>query len=141
MAFDSSQGSEPTATINVTPLVDVVLVLLVVLMVTASTAVSEALPLDLPKASASNSPEPTLLRVGISADGRLSLDGAAPDQPITLEAVRDAAKLAARGDAGARAAIAADGNARHQRVIDVMDALRQGGVTRLAVQTSPEPAP
>jgi biopolymer transport protein ExbD len=141
MAFDAGHGSEPTASINVTPLVDVVLVLLVVLMVTASTAVSEALPLDLPKASASNSPEPTLLRVGISADGRLSLDGAAPGEPVTLEAVRARASLAARSDAGARAAIAADGNARHQRVIEVMDALRKGGVTRLAVQTAPESAP
>jgi biopolymer transport protein ExbD len=141
MAFEAGSGNEPTAAINVTPLVDVVLVLLVVLMVTASTAVSEALPLDLPKASASNRPEPTLLRVGIAADGRLSLDGSTAGQEVTLEAVRAAASVALRGDSDARAAIAADGNARHQRVIDVMDALRQGGITRLAVQTSPEPVP
>lgn len=138
MAFDT--GSTETASINITPLVDVVLVLLVVLMVTASTAVSEALPLDLPKASTSaGNQEATLLRVGVAADGRLSLDGS--DEAVTLDAVRAAATRAKKNDDGARAAIAADGNARHQRVIEVMDALRKGGVTRLAVQTSPEPVP
>lgn len=149
MAFDSngSDGS-PVASINVTPLVDVVLVLLVVLMVAAAGAISEALPLDLPEAS-SGGQEPSILRVGIAADGRLSIDGQALDggrldarntsgEAASLEAVQAAAVRALSNDKFARAAIAADGGARHKSVIAVMDALRKGGISRLAIQVSPE---
>jgi biopolymer transport protein ExbD len=153
MAFDSNGGDgSPVANINVTPLVDVVLVLLVVLMVAAAGAISEALPLDLPEAG-SGGQQASLLRVGIAADGRLSIDGAAIDgeaidgkaegsqsTPVetSLKAVQAAAARAVQNDKSARAAIAADGGARHKSVIAVMDALRKGGISKLAIQVSPE---
>lgn len=134
MAFDGNDSGEAGLTsINITPLVDVVLVLLVVLMVAASGAVSEALPLDLPTAS-SGQQQQTVLRVSVAQDGALSLDGS----PTDLDTLREAARRAARADAGARAAIAADGAARHERVIAVIDLLRTSGVTRLAFLVSPE---
>ncbi len=150
MAFDSNGGDgSPVASINVTPLVDVVLVLLVVLMVAAAGAISEALPLDLPEAG-SGGQQASLLRVGIAADGRLSIDGEAIDgkaggsqsTPVetSLAAVQSAAARAVKNDKSARAAIAADGGARHKSVIAVMDALRKGGISRLAIQVSPEAA-
>ncbi len=148
MAFDSNGGDgSPVASINVTPLVDVVLVLLVVLMVAAAGAISEALPLDLPEAG-SGGQQASLLRVGIAADGRLSIDGEAIDgksggtqsTPVetSLAAVQSAAARAVKNDKSARAAIAADGGARHKSVVAVMDALRKGGISRLAIQVSPE---
>lgn len=139
MAFDShGDPHAPSATINVTPLVDVVLVLLVVLMVAAAGAISEALPLDLPEAGSGGQTQ-TLLRVGIAADGRLSLDGQTPGAgESTLEGVQRAAERARKNDPNARAAIAADGGARHERVVAVMDALRKGGISRLAIQVAPE---
>jgi biopolymer transport protein ExbD len=134
MAFDGKDSDDAGLTsINVTPLVDVVLVLLVVLMVAASGAVSEALPLDLPGASSGQN-QPTMLRVGVAADGSLSLDGT----PTDADTLRQAAREAARSDAQARAAIAADRGARHERVIAVIDLLRTSGVTRLAFLVSPE---
>ena len=59
MAGSGSRGGEPIYGINVTPLVDVVLVLLIILMVTSSYAVSKSLPLRLPKASTGQSSETT----------------------------------------------------------------------------------
>ena len=132
MAFDAGHGDEPVTSINVTPLVDVVLVLLVVLMVAASGAISEALPLDLPSASTGSS-ESSLLRIGIAADGSLSVDGRIAD----LAAVRSAAERATAQGGDARAAIAADGAARHQRVVEVLDTLRSSGISRLAFQVTP----
>lgn len=142
MAFDpGNESGAPIASINVTPLVDVILVLLVVLMVAASGAISEALPLDLPQA-ASGKQEPTLLRVGIGPDGALSLDGRAlGNRPASLGFIRDAAADALEHDAGVRAAIAADGAARHEQVVAVMDALRQGGIEKLAIQVSAQATP
>lgn len=133
MAFDPESSDAPVTSINVTPLVDVVLVLLVVLMVAASGAISEALPLDLPSASTGGA-ESSMLRIGIAADGALSVDG----QVANLGAVRSAAERAAAGGREARAAIAADGAARHQRVIEVIDTLRSCGINRLAFQVSPK---
>lgn len=133
MAFDAGPENEPVTSINVTPLVDVVLVLLVVLMVAASGAISEALPLDLPSASTGSSTESSLLRIGIAADGSLSVDGQLAD----LATVCHAAERATAQGGDARAAIAADGAARHERVVEVLDTLRSGGISRLAFQVSP----
>lgn len=133
MAFDANDSADaPMTGINVTPLVDVVLVLLVVLMVAASGAISEALPLDLPTAVNGQSSAP-LLRIAIAADGSLVVDGETTDLPGLLRA----AKNARSQDADARAAIAADGAARHEQVVAVLDTLRGSGLTRLAIQVSP----
>lgn len=135
MAFEANSnasGDAPVTGINVTPLVDVVLVLLVVLMVAASGAISEALPLDLPSAATGQATDSVLLRVGIGADGALSIDGRVAD----LEELRRAVQLAQTKDPEVRAAIAADGGARHEQVVAVLDTLRAGGLTRVAIQVS-----
>lgn len=133
MAFDGNGNDGPLTAINVTPLVDVVLVLLVVLMVAASGAISEALPLELPNAQ-SGQEQATVLRVAIAADGRLSVDG----EPADLEGLRRASESALKQSPEARAAVAADGSARHERVIAVLDVLRSTGLTRLAFLVTPE---
>lgn len=133
MAFDGNGNDGPLTAINVTPLVDVVLVLLVVLMVAASGAISEALPLELPNAQ-SGQEQATVLRVAIAADGRLSVDG----EPADLEGLRRASESALKQNPEARAAVAADGSARHERVIAVLDVLRSTGLTRLAFLVTPE---
>lgn len=135
MAFEThGPGDAPMTGINVTPLVDVMLVLLVVLMVAASGAVSEALPLDLPKAT-SGQVHTTPLRVAISADGTLAVDG----KPTDLAGLARIAERLRSRDEAARATLAADGAARHERVVAVLDALRSSGLTRLAIQVSPTP--
>src|SRR5690606_41297249 len=107
--------------------------LLVVLMVAADGAITEPLPPELLWASTGSSTQSSLLRNGIAADGSHSADGQLAD----LATVRHAAERATAQGGDARAAIAADGAARHERVVEVLDTLRSGGISRLAFQVSP----
>jgi biopolymer transport protein ExbD len=93
--------------INVTPLVDITLVLLVILMVTASYVASKAIPLDLPKGATAEA-TPVTLSVSIDKDGKTYLDAALIDE-ATLRARIRAARAA---DPETRAVIAADGRTR-----------------------------
>jgi biopolymer transport protein ExbD len=123
--------------INVTPLVDIVLVLLIIFIVTAKFVVSPAVPLDLPRASQSEEVQ-TILAVSITADGELLLDG----QPASNADLRTRARAAVERDEALRAVIQADGEARHRQVIAVLDALKASGVERVAFgAVRPEPAP
>ncbi|MBK7533769.1 MAG: biopolymer transporter ExbD [Myxococcales bacterium] len=124
--------------INVTPLVDIVLVLLVILMVTASYVASQSIPLELPRA-ATGEAAPQLLAVTIDQHGAISLDASPIDERALREHVRRMQRQA--GGAALTAAIAADGRARHAQVVRVVDVLRQERVTRFAlhVEAAPEP--
>ena len=114
--------------INVTPLVDVVLVLLVVLMVTASYVVSHTLPLDLPQARTGESTS-GVLRISIDRQGTVYVD----DRAVADAELRSLAQEASRADKNCRALIGADGDTRHQAVIRVVDALRAAGVSYFAI--------
>jgi biopolymer transport protein ExbD len=131
--FAQASSDEEIVGINVTPLVDVVLVLLVVLMVTAGYIASRAIPVDLPKA-ATGETVPQTLALSIDQAGVLYLDGQALSQ-AEIQARVGAAKRA-RPDL--RAVIAADGRVPHQRVILAIDLLRQEHVTEFALDVRPE---
>ncbi|MFB6265118.1 MAG: ExbD/TolR family protein [Bradymonadaceae bacterium] len=119
--------------INVTPLVDIMLVLLIIVMVTARFASSSAMPLDLPQASESTSVQ-TIFAVTLPADGQMRVDGERVD-PARLER-RAARALDKKPDL--RAVIQADGDVPHRRVMETMDALRAAGLTRVAFATTKE---
>lgn len=121
--------------INVTPLVDIMLVLLIIFMVTARLVDSPAVPLDLPKASQSEDVQ-TIFAVSITAGGALLLDGA-PTDAATLQ---ERARRALATDPELRAVIQADGAVSHRQVIAVLDGLKEAGLTRVAFGTvRPEP--
>ena len=124
------------AAINVTPLVDVVLVLLIILMVTASyVADKDSIPMELPKAATGdNSTVPSTLSVSIDKDGRFYLDA----QQLTLEQMRGRVREAYNKDHETRAVIAADGRVSHSEVVKVIDLLRQEKVTKFAINVRPE---
>ena len=133
-ATSMSPGDDDMITgINVTPLVDVVLVLLVILMVTASYVVSRSIPVELPKGASAES-VPTTLSISIDKDGAIFLDA----QPIADPALRARIREAASADPETRAVIAADGRTTHARVVRVIDLLRQESVTRFAINVEPE---
>jgi biopolymer transport protein ExbD len=119
--------------INITPLVDVVLVLLVVLMVTASYLASHSIPVDLPKGATGEATN-TVLGVSVTRDGTVFLDGQAVDDG----AFRQRVHTAHEADSEVRAVIAADGSAAHRSVVHVIDLLRQERVTRFALNVDPE---
>ncbi|MGE5337170.1 MAG: ExbD/TolR family protein [Gemmatimonadota bacterium] len=125
--------SQPMAEINVTPLVDVMLVLLVIFIITAP-LLTYALKLDLPDvkaAPASSSTEP--VRLSIDASGVIFLDA----QPIEADALR--LKL---GEVAARTPVPevqlrADKSARFERVALVMSLAQEAGLTRIGFVTEP----
>jgi biopolymer transport protein TolR len=129
--------------INVTPLVDVALVLLIIFMVTARLVVAPnaALKLTLPTASTSEQVTP-VFAVTLTRDGATRVNG---------EVVPTEADFLARARAEhqrhpeLRAVIQADGEVHHARVVKTMDVLSQAGVTQIAFAVQPDteatPAP
>lgn len=119
--------------INVTPLVDVTLVLLVILMVTASYVVSRSIPLELPR-GASGETTPTTLTVSIDKTGQTFLDA----EPIEEAALQLKVRSARQADPETRAVIAADGRVNHAQVVRVIDLLRREDVTKFAFNVDPD---
>jgi biopolymer transport protein ExbD len=119
--------------INVTPLVDVALVLLVILMVTSSYLVSRTIPVDLPKGVTSEA-TPTTLALTIDKSGAFYADGVPVDEVGLRQRIRG--ERAKKPDL--RAVIAADGSSQHRSVVKVIDLLRQEKVTRFAINVQPE---
>jgi biopolymer transport protein ExbD len=134
MAGSASSGDddEIIASINVTPLVDIVLVLLIVLMVTSSYLVNKSISVELPKAATGETVTPTL-SISIDVDSKLYLDGQAIDTPALRERIRAAYK----SDPEVKAIISADGRVAHAQVVSVIDMLRLEKVTKFAINTSP----
>ena len=137
MATQTTDSSdEMISGINVTPLVDVVLVLLVVLMVTASYLASHAIPVDLPK-GATGEATTSILGISVTRDGALFLDGNRVDD----DAFRAQVRRLRSADNDVRAVIAADGGSAHRDVVHVIDLLRREHVTRFALNVDPEVVP
>ena len=128
-----NSDDEMISGINVTPLVDVVLVLLVVLMVTATYVASRSIPVDLPRAATSEATA-SVLAIALDRDGTLYLDGA----KVSMALLRERVRQARLRDPEVRAIIAADEQTRHGRVVVAIDMLRQEGVSRFAINVEPE---
>jgi biopolymer transport protein ExbD len=124
----ASSSDESITGINVTPLVDVVLVLLVVLMVTATYLASKSIPVDLPRGKTGEA-NAAPLTVSLTKAGSLYVDGV----PCSEDQLRQKLQSARRADPELRAVIAADGAVPHRRVIGVIDLLRQEHVERFAI--------
>lgn len=134
MAQQSTDSADEMITgVNVTPLVDVVLVLLVILMVTASYLASHAIPVDLPK-GATGEATTSILSVSVTRDGYLFLDAKRVDDKTFRRLVHEARER----DSEVRAVIAADGSTAHRDVVHVIDLLRLEQVTRFALNVDPE---
>ena len=126
-------GNEAITGINVTPLVDIMLVLLIIFMVTAKLIVSKSVPLDLPKA-ASGSDIQTVFSIVLAADGTTQIDSknATGDDAILAQA-----RAAREKNPELRAIIKADSSVPHGRVIHVLDLLKQAQVAKIAFGVSP----
>jgi biopolymer transport protein ExbD len=119
--------------INVTPLVDVTLVLLIIFMVTAKIIVAQGMPMDLPKA-ASGEVVQTVFSVELTTDGKALVDS----KPIPNDdAISGLAKEAKIKNKDLRAVIRADRKVEHGRVIRVLDLLKTAGVAKIAFAVSP----
>lgn len=134
--FSSGKPNQPITGINVTPLVDITLVLLIIFMVTAKLVISRAMPMDLPKAATGDEVQ-EIFSVSLAETGVTTVDGQPVEDDAALLAL---AKKAQTSKPELRAVVRADGNVPHSRVMHTLDVLRQAGVARVAFAVSPGPA-
>jgi biopolymer transport protein ExbD len=115
--------------INVTPLVDVMLVLLVVLMVASTYIVAQTLKVQLPKARVTDgtAEKPTTVQILKTGEFRLN------EQPIDDRGLEEKLKTAAAADAEMSLVVSADKEAQHGMVVHVMDIAKVAGITKFAI--------
>ena len=138
MAFgrlERNPGSQPMSDINMTPLIDVMLVLLVIFIITAPLMTS-SLKLDLPRSdAAASSDAPAFVALAISADGQLYLG----DQPLPAEQARQlvAARVrdAARKDPQTEVQLRADSRVPYGRVAELIGWVQDAGLSRIGFVT------
>jgi biopolymer transport protein TolR len=131
---DDDDGGGMISGINVTPLVDITLVLLIIFMVTATYIVRQAIQIDLPRAANAGESTGTTLAVMLTKDGDIYLDGHKSDET----GLRDAARNAAAKDKDTRVIIGADKNALHGAVVHVLDLIKGEGIAKFAINIEKE---
>jgi biopolymer transport protein ExbD len=133
--FGSSGGDDELISgINVTPLVDIVLVLLIIFMVTATYIVRATVEVDLPRAAHGGEVTGTTLAVVLTREGDLYLDGVKRTEGELVARTREAVAK----DKDARVIISADRSALHGAVVRVIDVVKGAGVSRFAINVEKE---
>jgi biopolymer transport protein TolR len=130
--LERARASAPMSDINMTPLIDVMLVLLVIFILTAPLMTSN-LPLNLPKAGGQPTDSaPSALNVGLNAQGQLFLD----DKPVERAALSERAKTAAQRSADTEVRLQADEKVPYGQVAELMALLQEAGLTRIGFITT-----
>ena len=134
MAFgrlERDAGSRPMSDINMTPLIDVMLVLLVIFIITAP-LLTTSLKLDLPKAEGGRPNDaPRFVAVAIDAQGRLFLGDEAVERDALAQRVREAAQR----DPATEVQLRADAAVPYGRVAELIGLLQQAGLSRIGFVT------
>ena len=139
MAFgrlERNPGSRPMSDINMTPLIDVMLVLLVIFMITAP-LMTTSLKLDLPKAEGARpSDAPQFIAVAINAQGQLFVG----DEAVTSEQLLKRAREAAQRDPMTEVQLRADSRVPYGRVAELIGLVQDAGLSRVGFVTEAAPA-
>ena len=146
MAFgrlERNPASQPMSDINMTPLIDVMLVLLVIFIITAP-LMANSLKLDLPKVeSAGSSDAPAFVAMAIDSQGRLFLGDQPLDPARARELVAARVRDAARRDPATEVQLRADSRVPYGRVAELIGWVQDAGLSRIGLVTeaqSPAPA-
>lgn len=135
MAFGSSERgtSSPLAEINMVPLIDVMLVLLVIFIITAP-LLTHSVKINLPKASSqANQTKPDNVQVAIRANGETFWNG----ETVELSELEGRMRRVARGESQPDLHIRADRKTEYERVVEVMSMAARAGMTRIGFVTDP----
>jgi biopolymer transport protein TolR len=134
MAFgrlERSSGPAPMSDINMTPLIDVMLVLLVIFIITAPLMTS-SLKLDLPKTDAATpTAAPTFIAVSIDSSGKLFFG----DETLTREQLMQRVITAAKGNPQLEVQLRADQKVPYGQVADLIGLVQKAGLTRIGFVT------
>ncbi|MCK6549669.1 biopolymer transporter ExbD [Myxococcota bacterium] len=131
MAAAQQDDDEVITSINVTPLVDIVLVLLIIFMMTASYIVTPAIRVELPKAASAESVVQSLLALVLTREGDLFLN----NQKVTDDELRAFIRTSKAEGKDLEAVIAADASVRHGRVVGLIDLIKAEGIVKFAINT------
>ena len=139
MAFSSGSGGGPMADINVTPLVDVMLVLLIIFMITAP-LMTHKVVVKLPEATLSTKPPPLKVppvTVAIKTDGSRFWN----DVPVTASALDQNIGVLVQRDPQPQVNVRADKDTKYGLINDTVQTLRKGGVRKVGFVSGPEHGP
>jgi len=136
MAFSSNSGGGPMADINVTPLVDVMLVLLIIFMITAP-LMTHKVQVKLPEATLQDKPDdlktaPVTLTV--KASGELFWN----DEPVSKDRLDQYLAVVVQKDPQPRVDVRADKNTKYGIINDAVQTVRKSGIRKVAFVSSPE---
>lgn len=126
----NSDDNAPLSSINITPFVDVVLVLLVIFMITAPVLMKDVIGINLPKASTGDGKTGTTLGIAVTRQGQILLNG----QLVAEEALRNEIQRTLQETPQVQAIISADTEARHGDVVRAIDIIKGAGLNRFALQ-------
>ncbi len=122
--------------VNVTPIIDVALVLVIILLVTAPMLAVSDLPVNLPQAQTRESEDERNLSITLSSAGELALDETRVERQALTAAVRE--RLAQRGNENVLVVVRADADAPYSVVRELLNDARAAGARRLAIATRPK---
>jgi biopolymer transport protein ExbD len=135
--FDDNKQQQPMADINITPMVDVMLVLLVIFIITAP-LFTHAIKLDLPNAQSAPAPEkPETISLSINAEGALFWNG----EPVKQDELGPKLAAAAQKNPQPELQLRADKNARYETLAQVMSAAQNSGMTKMGFVTDARTPP
>ena len=133
MAAGSSKDDDGfISDINITPMVDVILVLLIIFMVTANFIKKESININLPKVAAADANIKESTQVAITRDGRFFLDGKSVTEDFLLQALAKEARYRPN----MRVTLSADENLSYGSVSKIMGQMRKSGITRIALSVN-----
>ena len=126
------------ARIEIIPMIDVIFFLLVFFMIsTLSMTINRGLPVNLPTAATSQKDVRENVSLTVLQDGKIFLN----KEPVTLQNMGSRVKAALAADPRLAVVINADGQVLHSTVVDILDELRQAGVSGLAIAVKPGKKP
>ncbi|MEW6534230.1 MAG: biopolymer transporter ExbD [Candidatus Auribacterota bacterium] len=123
-----------TGRFDITPLVDVVFLLLIFFMLSSSFILQPGIPVDLPQANETPQHQEENLVVTLTREHQLFFN----NERVTFEGLQRRLRSMARKNKDGMLIIKADANTRHGRVVDIMNSARQAGIERMAIATQPE---
>ena len=134
--LERSQGSKPMSDINMTPLVDVMLVLVVIFIITAPLMTS-AIKLDLPKTEAAQPVDaPKFVAIVVDKAGQIFLN----DQVISLTQLADSLSKTAQNSKDTEVQLRADEAVPYGKVVEVMGVAQKAGLNRIGFVAEPKSA-
>ncbi len=129
MASAQDTDQDVVTGINVTPLVDIMLVLLIVFMVTAHFVSESTLKVNLPKSATGESTVTAALTVTMDTNGKIQL----MDNEVDLSGLKANLEREAKQNPGVRVTLAADQGLPYRTIVQALDTIKQAGVTRVAL--------